>query len=256
MNNKEKTQKIKKILLFIVLASILLFIPLKMLAKTEKNSISYVGNKNVFVDKTFLANTSVDQGDQTKLMQKIWDTLLELKKDKKIIYEFKRKLEKQDVLSLMMNKQNFVDIVKSLPYNDDQKKFITDSFSNIDIFAESLYTFYLYLILAQLDEKTIDDLKKQSEFIKGKIYKIDPVVVEKLKNEINQKNDPSLSQAIKEIDKNLYQNNLDENKMNILLSELNKINYILRNYEEIKNSSTFLWIKEKKQDILDSLKIR
>jgi len=251
-------QKIKKILILFLVISIIVFVPIKMLAVNNDKNIIQSNSKinNTLVSNVTNVSHNVYQNVyQVELMQKVWDTLVSFKSDKQVIYEFKRKLEKQDVLVLLINKQNFLDLVENLPYNENQKKLIVDNFGNIGNFAESLYYFYLFLILSQIDENTIANLQKQSSFLKKKIYKIDPTIVEKLKMELSKKDDPDLRKALEVIDKDLYQPNLDDNKINIILSQLNKINFILNNYELFKDSKSFIWMVNKRDEIIKSLRL-
>lgn len=235
---------LKKIFLTLTILIIILFITTKIFVNpTEKE------NPKTY----FISSQNIHHSSYTNIESylKVWQFLYTFKQNKLIAYELRRKIEKQDLINLLTNSQNFKDLLKSLNYDQNQKQIITELFGDEEKFYQAFYEFYFYLVFSQLDESKILEMKKQAEFIKRKIYRVDPQLMEK----IRQKNDPELNQILQEIDKNLYQPNLSEKKINILISELNKINHIISTYESIKDQEAFKWFVNKRKDILSSLSL-
>ncbi|MCS6956040.1 MAG: hypothetical protein NZM44_06775 [Candidatus Calescibacterium sp.] len=247
MNNKLiKNNRLSKMFLVITIFVLIAFITLKIFAKNESST-----DKNVVLSTVNIYDVTKNNSEIEKF-EKVWEFLYTFKGNKELAYELRRRIEKQELLSLLINQDNFKDMVKSLKYNQDQKKLIANLFVDEEKFYQAFYEFYFYLIMSQLDDAKISELKKQAEFIKRKIYKIDPQVIQKIK----EKNDSELSQLLQEVDKSLYQPNLSERKISILLSELNKINYIVSSYEIIKSSESFKWFVNKRKSIINSLVLK
>lgn len=244
MNNKLiKNNRLSTMFLVIMACVLIIFITLKIFAKNETPA-----DKSVVLSTVNIYNVNENNSEIEKF-KKVWEFLYTFKNNKELAYELRRKIEKQELLSLLINKDNFKNIVKTLKYDQNQRKLITTLFVNEENFYQAFYEFYFYLIMSQLDESKVSELKKQAEFIKRKVYKIDPEVIKKIK----EKNDSELNQLLQEVDKSLYQPNLSERKISILLSELNKINYVVSTYELIKNSESFKWFVNKRISIINSL---
>lgn len=240
--------KSQKIFLYISIICILFLIVLKIFIsnnnkqKVEKyyNSINMSNIEFVVYDNSHIQD-----------FIKIWQFLYTLKENKTVAYEFKRKIEKQDPIFILTNKENFINLVKSLNFSQLQKDTIKELFTNEEEFYNLFYVFYFYLVISQLDEQKITELKKQANFIKSKIYKVDPKLVDKIKS----KNDPELNQLLKEIEKNIYQNDLSQEKLNLLIEQLKKINTIIDIYNQLSDKEDFKWMIQKRKFIINSLKL-
>lgn len=243
--------KYKKLFLFLSIGCLVIFLLINIILsqsdkKDNQNLNNFTFSQSVNKDQ----NTAGNQKIEIEKMKKVIEVLQSMKENKTLVYELRRKLEKQNLFDLISNKENFKTILKSLNYTQKQKDIINKNFRDQDEFFESTYKFYLYLTISNLDESKISKLKEQLKFIKRKIYKIDPEVIENLK----LKNDPSLSSLVQEIEESLYQPGLSKEKREALFSEIKRINYILTLYETFQYKDDFNWVKENKMDILNKLK--
>lgn len=247
-----------KIFFIITIVSIVLLLIVKIFAihnKEVDKKNNQVANQysKVFISQTVKPNElkELNNHNEIQKIKDIIEILYAIKENKNTVYQLRRKIEKQDFFNLISNKESFKEIMKSLEYTSKQQTIIKQKFENEEEFLENMYKFYLYLIISQIDENKILQLKEQMKFIKQKIYKVDPEVIENLKS----KHDPQLDTVLQEIEKNLYQPNLSQQKKEALFNELKKINYILAIYENVKNNEGFIWIYKNREKILNSLKL-
>lgn len=256
--------KYKKLFLLLSILSLTAFLLMKIFAGSDEKNVQNLNNhtfrQSVINDQN---NTNNHYDKEIENIEKVIRIFESIKEDKMLVYELRRKFEKQNLFDLISNKENFKAILKSLNYGQKQKDMISENFGNQEEFFENAYKFYLYLVLSNLDESKISKLKEQEKFIKQKIYRIDPATIkaldevlkEALKSKNDQsRNDPSLNSIIQEVEKNLYQPNLSKEKKEALFSEIKKINYILNLFEDIQNNDAFKWVKQNKGEILNKLK--
>lgn len=240
--------KNQKIFLYISIICILFLIVLKIfISNNNKQKVEKYYNSFNMSNIEFV----VYDNSHIQDFIKVWKFLYTLKDNKTVAYEFKRKIEKQDPIFILTNKENFINLVKSLNFSQLQKDTIKELFTNEEEFYNLFYVFYSYLVISQLDEQKVTELKKQANFIKSKIYKVDPKLVDKIKS----KNDPELNQLFKEIEKNIYQNDLSQEKLNLLIEQLKKINAIIDIYNQLSDKEDFKWMIQKRKFIINSLKL-
>ncbi|MEN3014650.1 MAG: hypothetical protein ABDH21_01120 [bacterium] len=239
------------IFFLLTIGCILLLILLKIFAN-QQYTMKNTSTQNLKSIKLYSSVTHATQTSQVQNFIKVWQFLYSFRDNKTLAYELKRKLEKQDIMKIITDYQTLSNIFKSLNYDENQKKMINEMFKNEKEFVDSITQFYLYLIISQFNESKINDLKKQKEYIKSKIYRIDPGLIERIK----QKNDPELNKILSEIDKQLYQPNLSERKIKVLLAEMEKIETIINAYEQRKDDEMFKWMIENREKVLKSLIVR
>ncbi|MFN4220125.1 MAG: hypothetical protein ACK4GJ_04300 [bacterium] len=251
--------KYKKVFLLLSTLSLIAFLLIKIFAGSDEKNVQNLNNHTFGQSAINDQNNTNNQYDkEIENIEKVIKIFESMKEDKMLVYELRRKFEKQNLFDLISNKENFKAILKSLNYGQKQKDMINENFGNQEEFFENAYKFYLYLVLSNLDESKISKLKEQEKFIKQKIYRIDPATIkalgEVLDEALKSKNDPSLNSIIQEVEKNLYQPNLSKEKKEALFSEIKKINYILNLFEDIQNNDAFRWVKQNKEEILNRLK--
>lgn len=253
-NNKKLT--LTKIFLIASIVALLLLLVIKIFAyqsEKEVNNTRKNINYQVLISKSeLISKDENNSNEKIENFQKVIKVLYTFKENKTVAFQLRRKIEKQDLFDLIVNKNNFKEIIKNLNYDQFQRKIINELFPSEDYFAENVYEFYVYLIISQLDDNKISELKKQAEFIKNKIYKVDPKIIDQIKSS----NDNNLNYLLKEIENNLYQNNLSLTELNSLKTQLNKINYFINIYESLKEDKAFIWIKENKENIISNLAMR
>ena len=241
--------KKSKLFLIITICCILLFIIVQIFAGNKSSNVQN------FNQNTISSNTSrVDSNNPGYIENylKVWEFLYTFKDNKTVAYELRRKLEKQDLFTLISNKEVLKGIFKSIKYTQDQEEKIKQLFGDKELFLQYITDFYVYLVVSQLDEQRINEIKKQIDFLKNKIYKVDPETIQKIKD----KKDPELDKILQEVEQNLYQPNLSEQKKQMLLTQIQKMNYILLLYEEFKKDEIFNWFVENRKRILDSLSFK
>lgn len=242
--------KKSKFFLIMTICCVALFIIVQIFAGNKSPNSTQNLNQNYISSNTNRVDLNSPVYIENYL--KVWEFLYTFKDKKTVAYELRRKLEKQDLFTLVSNKDVLKEIFKSIKYTQDQEEKIKQLFGDKEVFLKYATDFYVYLVVSQLDEQRINEIRKQIDFFKKKIYKVDPETIQKIKD----KKDPDLDKILHEVEENLYQPNLSEQKKQMLLAQIQKMNYILLLYEEFRKDKIFNWFVENRKRIIDSLSFK
>ncbi len=256
MNFIKDKKNIKKILVIIIVLSIFSLLFFNLIKFNNKIS----DNNNLLskkVENVILVSYQNDVVNKDSL-EKLYSFILKLKNNKNFHYEFRRQIEKRNLIDVLANKEEF-----SLIFSQKEKYFdkntldsIENQFGSYDNFINLFYYFYLSLFFAQIDDK-IPELEKYKNSLKDKLYKIKPEVLDQLKQELEKVNDLKEKEKIKnlinELSKNIY-NDLNKNQKKILEDKIDEVQKLLDMYNNLKDKDYYKWVLENKKIILEGIK--
>ena len=269
---------IKRVLVLIIAICVLLLIFYKFYQNKSKNDIN-LSNVSLYTSKNFNSqdrncaigvNDKKGRVDSVSLVsyqndivnvdniKKVYDFVLSLKGNKIFHYEFRRQIEKRNLIEIISDKEKFASILdnKEKFFDKNTIELIEKEFGNYDNFVDLFYYFYISLFFSQLEDR-IPQLIKYKESLEDKLYKIKPETLEELKKKLETVSDLSEKQKIQELidelSKNVYKD-LSNEKRKVIEEKLGEVNELLRVYDEIKNEDYYKWVLENRDKILKEIR--
>jgi hypothetical protein len=259
---------LKKVLIIVIILSIfsLAIINFIKYKKEDKEYINYKDN-NFSKDIDFSKKSSdiILVNYQNELInkdsiEKFYNFILTLKNNKNFHYEFRRQIEKRNLIDVLVDKEEFrtilLDINNKNYFDKNTLNLIDKEFGNFDNFSDLFYYFYVSLFVAQIEDKILD-LKKYKESLEDKLYKIKPQALEELKQNLSKIQDTNEKQKIEELVNELSKNNYKVSKktqIKLLEEKINEVKEILDLYNSLKDKDYYKWVVDNKQEILKELR--
>jgi hypothetical protein len=259
---------LKKVLIIVIILSIfsLAIINFIKYKNKDKEYINYKDN-NFSKDIDFSKKSSdvILVNYQNELInkdsiEKFYNFILTVKNNKNFHYEFRRQIEKRNLIDILVDKEEFRTILLGINnknyFDKNTLNLIDKEFGNFDNFSDLFYYFYVSLFVAQIEDKILD-LKKYKESLEDKLYKIKPQTLEELKQNLSKIQDTNEKQKIEELINELSKNNYKVSKktqIKLLKEKINEVKKILDLYNNIKDKDYYKWILNNKQEILKELR--
>ncbi|MCX7870486.1 MAG: hypothetical protein N2485_02790 [bacterium] len=248
-------KNIKKILIFIIILSIFTLLLFNLIKFNNKN----IDNDNFSkkMGNVILVSYQNDIINKDNI-EKLYDFILTLKNNKNFHYEFKRQIEKRNLIDVLVDKEEF-----SLIFSQKEKYFdkitldsIENQFGSYENFINLFYYFYVSLFFSQIDDK-IPELERYKKSLEDKLYKIRPEVLNELKQKLEKVNDlkekEKIQDLINELSKNIYKD-LNKNQKKLLEDKINEIKQLLDMYNDLKDKDYYKWVLENKEKILEEIR--
>jgi hypothetical protein len=259
---------LKKVFIIAIILSIFSLVIINF-TKYKKEDNEYINYKdNNFSKRIDFSKKSTDVilvNYQNELInkdsiEKFYNFILTLKNNKNFHYEFRRQIEKRNLIDILIDKEEFRTILLSINNKDYFDKNTLNSidkeFGSFDNFSDLFYYFYVSLFIAQIEDK-IPDLKKYEESLEDKLYKIKPQSLEELKQNLSKIQDTNEKQKIEELVNELSKNNYKVSKktqIKLLEEKINEVKAILDLYNNLKDKDYYKWVVDNKQEILKELR--
>ncbi len=259
---------LKRVLIIVIILSIFSLVIINFIKykKEEKEYINYKDN-NFSKDIDFSKKSSdvILVNYQNELInkdsiEKFYNFILTVKNNKNFHYEFRRQIEKRNLIDILVDKEEFRTILLGINnknyFDKNTLNLIDKEFGNFDNFSDLFYYFYVSLFVAQIEDKILD-LKKYKESLEDKLYKIKPQALKELKQNLSKIQDINEKQKIEELVNELSKNNYKVSKktqIKLLEEKINEVKKILYLYDSLKDKDYYKWILNNKQEILKELK--